>query len=134
MLSKSRVSTWMATVLPPASVISRATVLMVDCGELGSGGKGTVLEASDVLFAATTTRGGVSALVYGGEIQGPSGHASVAGAGEVDGHLAADPSGCPNHKGDLLRGAGHCLGIHAVILGFACVSQSHGGARVYTVV
>lgn len=56
MLSKSRVSTWMAETSPPASRISRATVLMVDCGELGSGGKGDALEASDVLFAATTTR------------------------------------------------------------------------------
>jgi hypothetical protein len=30
-------------------------VEIVDCGELGSGGKGCALEASEVLFAATTT-------------------------------------------------------------------------------
>jgi hypothetical protein len=41
--------------VPPASVISRATVLMVDLEELGSGGKGTVSSALEVVFAATTT-------------------------------------------------------------------------------
>lgn len=40
MLEKSRVSTGIAVALPPASVISRATVEMVDAEELGSGGNG----------------------------------------------------------------------------------------------
>lgn len=44
-----------AVASPPASLISRSTVLMVDCGELGCGGNGTVLLASEVVFAATTT-------------------------------------------------------------------------------
>jgi hypothetical protein len=55
MLGKSRVSTGMAVAVPPASSISRATVEMVDAGEFGSGGKGEVLEASEVDLAATTT-------------------------------------------------------------------------------
>ena len=55
MLSMSRVSTGRARAVPPDELISRWTVLMVDCGEFGSGGKGTVLEASDVVFAETTT-------------------------------------------------------------------------------
>jgi hypothetical protein len=55
MLAKSRVSTGMAVAVPPASKISRATVDMVDAEEFGSGGKGVVLEASDVDFAATMT-------------------------------------------------------------------------------
>ena len=42
-LSKSRVSIWMALASPPASRISRATVLMVDCGEFGSGGNGAIV-------------------------------------------------------------------------------------------
>jgi hypothetical protein len=45
----------MAVAEPPASRISRATVDMVEADEFGSGGKGVVLEASDVDFAATTT-------------------------------------------------------------------------------
>jgi hypothetical protein len=55
MLGKSRVSTGMAVAVPPASRISRATVEMVDAEEFGSGGKGEVLEASEMDFAATTT-------------------------------------------------------------------------------
>lgn len=54
-LEGSRVSTVMGVASPPASVISRATVDMVDWRELGSGGKGLVWEASEVDFAATTT-------------------------------------------------------------------------------
>jgi len=53
--SKLRVSTAMEIALPPASLISRSTVLMVDCGEFGSGGNGCVLLASDVVLAATAT-------------------------------------------------------------------------------
>ncbi len=45
----------MAVARPPASRISRSTVLMVDCCELGSGGKGFVMDASLVDFAAMTT-------------------------------------------------------------------------------
>ena len=48
-------STATAVASPPTSRISRSTVLIVDCGELGSGGNGFALEASEVLFAATTT-------------------------------------------------------------------------------
>lgn len=55
MLLKLRTSTAMAVALPPASVISRATVLIVDAELFGSGGKGEHLVASDVVFAATTT-------------------------------------------------------------------------------
>ena len=54
-LSKSRVSTGSAVAVPPASLISLSTVLMVDCGELGSGGKGDAVAASLVDFAATMT-------------------------------------------------------------------------------
>lgn len=54
-LSKSRVSTASAVAVPPASLISRSTVLMVDWGELGSGGNGDAVAASLVVFAATTT-------------------------------------------------------------------------------
>lgn len=54
-LSNSRVSTASAVAVPPASLISRSTVLMVDCGELGSGGNGDAVAASLVVFAATTT-------------------------------------------------------------------------------
>lgn len=48
--------------MPPFSRISRSTVEMVDAEELGSGGKGEQEEASDVLFAATTT-GNASAFL-----------------------------------------------------------------------
>jgi len=53
--SKFRVSTAIEIASPPASLISRSTVLMVDCGEFGSGGNGCVLLASDVVLAATAT-------------------------------------------------------------------------------
>lgn len=51
----------MAVAVPPpppgigSSLISRSTVLMVECLELGSGGNGLVCCAFDVDFAATTT-------------------------------------------------------------------------------
>ena len=57
MLVAERVSTGKARALPPASVISRATVLMVEAGELGSGGNGLHVLASEVVFALTTTVG-----------------------------------------------------------------------------
>jgi hypothetical protein len=47
----------MAVAVPPEDRISRSTVEMVDCCELGSGGKGCALEASEVDLAATTTEG-----------------------------------------------------------------------------
>lgn len=50
-----RVSTGIAVAVPPTSWISRSTVLIVDAEELGSGGKGAVLDAFPVLLAATTT-------------------------------------------------------------------------------
>jgi hypothetical protein len=49
------VSTAMAVASPPESRISRQTVDMVEAGELGSGGKGEVVEAPEVDFAETTT-------------------------------------------------------------------------------
>lgn len=52
------VSTGMAVASPPARVISRATVVMVDWEDLGFGGKGLILarSASEVVdLAATTT-------------------------------------------------------------------------------
>lgn len=57
--SVSRTSTSRARAEPPASVISRATVLMVDCDEFGSGGNSEagILDASEVVLAATTTVG-----------------------------------------------------------------------------
>jgi hypothetical protein len=54
-LSKSLVSTGIAVAWPPASRISRSTVLIVDCGEFGSGGNGFAAYASLVDFAATIT-------------------------------------------------------------------------------
>lgn len=41
--------------IPPASRISRSAVLIVDWGEFGFGGKGTVVVASEVDLAARTT-------------------------------------------------------------------------------
>ena len=55
MASVSLVSTAIATASPPASRISRSTVLIVDWEEFGSGGKGDVLLASEVVLAETTT-------------------------------------------------------------------------------
>lgn len=54
-LSGERTSTWTAVAWPPASVISLATVVMVEAEELGSGGKGPGLEGSLMVLAATTT-------------------------------------------------------------------------------
>lgn len=55
-LSGERTSTCTAVASPPAEMISRVTVVMVESGDLGSGGKGTVgLEGSLTVFAATTT-------------------------------------------------------------------------------
>jgi hypothetical protein len=45
----------MAVASPPASWISRTTVLIVDCEEFGSGGNGDALDASETVLAATTT-------------------------------------------------------------------------------
>ena len=60
-LSGSRVSTRIAVAAPPDSRTSRSTVLMVDWGEFGSGGKGwDGLYASLVVLAATTTVIGLS--------------------------------------------------------------------------
>lgn len=55
MFWKSRTSTWAARAEPPWSVISRTTVLIVDCWLFGSGGKGDACEASDTVLPATTT-------------------------------------------------------------------------------
>lgn len=53
-----RTSTAMAVASPPASRISRSTVLMVDCGEFGSGGKGIVWAAFEVDLAPKATDDG----------------------------------------------------------------------------
>lgn len=45
----------MAVARPPDSAISRATVLIVEAEELGSGGKGVQVVASEVVLADTTT-------------------------------------------------------------------------------
>ena len=57
MFSTLRTSTGRARAEPPASVISRATVLMVDWDELGFGGKSDagIEAASEVVLADTTT-------------------------------------------------------------------------------
>ncbi len=60
MLEGERVSTAMGVAVPPAWVISRATVLMVEAGELGSGGKGTQVWGLEVVLADTTTGKGFS--------------------------------------------------------------------------
>lgn len=66
MLAGERTSTCSAVATPPAEVISRATVLMVEAKELGSGGKGLHLLASEVVLAATTTLEKRSVLLVGG--------------------------------------------------------------------
>lgn len=47
MLSWEVVSTGRARAVPPARMISRATVLTVERGELGSGGKGVVVSGDE---------------------------------------------------------------------------------------
>ena len=78
--------------------------------EFGSGGKGWVEEASDVLFAATTT-----AWVLDGRVLGMAwvGLTCVAGEGEVDGDLAPDAARCSDDEGDFFLRAWHgaCLGF-----------------------
>lgn len=54
-LAKERTSAGIAVARPPDSVISRATVLIVDAEELGSGGKGVQVVALEVVLAETTT-------------------------------------------------------------------------------
>jgi hypothetical protein len=49
---------------PPASRISRSTVLMVEDGEFGSGGNGVVLLASEVVFAASITAGVLLIILF----------------------------------------------------------------------
>lgn len=54
---------------PLVRLISRSTVLIVEEGELGSGGKGVVLDASEVVFAASITGGVLVFDVFlGGEL------------------------------------------------------------------
>jgi hypothetical protein len=55
MLCAERVSAGSARAVPPRRWISRATVLMVDWRELGSGGKEVQVVGSEVDFAETTT-------------------------------------------------------------------------------
>ena len=57
MLAWSRVLQGRASAEPPASVISRATVLIVDAWEFGFGGNSDagMADASEVVLADTTT-------------------------------------------------------------------------------
>lgn len=72
MLAKSRASTAMAVASPPASLISRSTVLMVDWAELGFGGKWVVEEkALLVVLADTMTMGRFSMNTYNATAQFP---------------------------------------------------------------
>lgn len=83
---------------PPARVISRATVVMVDWGELGFGGNGESLarSASAVvdLAATTTFQNGQVLLASWAASVGGTGIAllrtGVAFFGQVNGDLAAD--------------------------------------------
>lgn len=54
-LSSDRTSTWMGVASPPADVISRATVVMVESLDFGLGVLSESLEGSVMDFAATTT-------------------------------------------------------------------------------
>lgn len=54
-LSSDRTSTWMGVASPPAEVISRATVVMVESLDFGLGALSVSLEGSVMDFAATTT-------------------------------------------------------------------------------
>ena len=60
MLDGERVSTAMGVAVPPVEVISSATVLIVEAGELGSGGKGTQVWGLEVVLADTMTMSVVS--------------------------------------------------------------------------
>lgn len=55
-LSSDRTSTWMGVASPPAEVISRATVVMVESLDFGLGALSVSLEGSVMDLAATTTR------------------------------------------------------------------------------
>lgn len=54
-LSSDRTSTWMGVASPPAEVISRATVVMVESLDFGLGALSVSLEGSVMDLAATTT-------------------------------------------------------------------------------
>lgn len=100
MLSGLLVSTWIAVASPPASRISRVTVVIVDCLELGSGGKGDVSFPSLTVLAATTTSEQVNS--------GTSKLSCVCCTfisilGQVNGNLAANPARCANNQGDRIE-------------------------------
>lgn len=88
-LWKSRTSTESAVACPPASAISRATVLTVDCWLFGSGGKGLHFEASEVVFAATTTA--IFSTFASSSVSSrlPT---CIAFCSKIDSHLPADAS------------------------------------------
>jgi hypothetical protein len=95
-----RVSTGNAVAAPPASVISRSTVEMVEAEELGSGGNG-VEEAFDVLLAATTTTDVLALEMLLLEIVDGGKHTCISFFREVNGNLSTYASRCTDNKCDL---------------------------------
>lgn len=98
----SRTSTAMlaAELGPLVRWISRSTVLIVEEGELGSGGKGVVLEASEVVFAASITGAVLVRYVLGVEFRlGIWWGTCVAIAGEIDSDLAPYTARCTDDEG-----------------------------------
>lgn len=84
---------------PPASLISRSTVLMVDCGELGFGGNGTVLLASEVVFAATTTNSYFVRWICSRNCGKPTG---ISLASQINGNLSPYAARRSDDEGHLL--------------------------------
>ena|SRR6266536_723623 len=104
-LSKSRVSTVIADACPLASLISRSTVLIVDCWEFGSGGNGVVAYASLVDFAATTTKIHQLELLY--QITSRV-YLHIRSLPDQL-RLAADPSRSTHHEGYLVSVGNHVV-------------------------
>ena len=96
-----RVSTGNAVAVPPASVISRSTVEMVEAEELGSGGNG-VVEAFDVLLAATTTTDVLALEKLLLEIVDGDKYTCISFLREVNGNLSTYASRCADDKCDVL--------------------------------
>jgi hypothetical protein len=98
MLSAKRTSTAMAVASPPTSLISRATVLIVESGELGSGGNGAGPYASLVVFAATTT-GSRRSLPVDEASEFPCELTGIIIPGQVYGDLPSYSPRCADHDG-----------------------------------
>lgn len=103
MLEGDRVSTAIAVAVPPAERISRTTVEIVEERELGSGGKGCVVEASEVVFAATTTASKLALW----PVASSSCHVlvvrqtCVSFSSEVNGYLPPHASGSSHNESNL---------------------------------